>query len=216
MRYSPRLIFLAFLLLCGCASLTTTALKPTDTIRNATTADMSAATRFQTRRQPSTGNPNLEIAVERQITREESFQRRHIEKRTLKPGARAVLWLGGPEGDGGHSPGRGSPAATGVTLPPEQPAPSRRDPIGKGTPVELADVAGWQLASQRPLSVVIRYPVSRVRGIPNLNMNLFGRVESYDPDLGTAEDGEPNLMIGVNIFPIKAFNIAPNLRYSIP
>ncbi len=93
--------FLAALLLCSCASLTTTTLKPSDTIRNATTAELLAAIRFQTRRQPSTENPNLEIAVERQITQEETFQRRHIEKRTLKSGARAALWLGGTAIAGG-------------------------------------------------------------------------------------------------------------------
>ncbi len=42
--------FLAVIFLCGCASLITTALKPSDTVRNATTAELSAATRFQTRR----------------------------------------------------------------------------------------------------------------------------------------------------------------------
>ena len=94
MKTGIAIVFFA-LLLSGCASLTTTALKPTDTVRNASTTELSAATRFQTRRQPSTENPNLEIAVERQITQEETFQRRYIEKRTLKPGARAALWLGG-------------------------------------------------------------------------------------------------------------------------
>ena len=64
--------------------------------------------------------------------------------------------------------------------------------------------------------IIAAYFDLRVRGIPGHNMNLFGRVESYDPDLGTDEDGELNLMIGAKIFPIKAFNIAPNLRYSIP
>jgi len=64
--------------------------------------------------------------------------------------------------------------------------------------------------------IVAAYFDLRVRGIPNLNMSLFGRVESYDPDLGTDKDGELNMIIGVKIFPIKAFNIAPNLSYSIP
>ncbi len=64
--------------------------------------------------------------------------------------------------------------------------------------------------------IVAGYFDLRIRFIPNLNMNLFGRVESYDPDLDADEDGELNLMIGAKIFPIKAFNIAPNLRYSIP
>jgi len=64
--------------------------------------------------------------------------------------------------------------------------------------------------------VMAAYFDLRVRAIPNLNMNIFGRVESYDLDLGMAGDGELNLMIGAKIFPIKAFNIAPNLRYSKP
>ncbi|MBA7653411.1 hypothetical protein ES703_61260 [subsurface metagenome] len=86
---------LALLLLSACASLTTTALKPTDTVRDAATAEKSATIQFQERRKASTRNPNLEVMVLRQVTREETFQRRHIEKRTLKPGARAALWLGG-------------------------------------------------------------------------------------------------------------------------
>ena len=64
--------------------------------------------------------------------------------------------------------------------------------------------------------IIAAYFDLRVRGIPRLNINIFGRAESYDPDLGTAEDGELIMMIGAKIFPIKAFNIAPNLRYSIP
>ena len=89
------------LLLSACASLTTTALKPTDTVRDATTAELSAATRFQARQQPSADSPDLEIAVERQITREETFQRRHIEKRVLKPRTRDALWISGAALAGG-------------------------------------------------------------------------------------------------------------------
>ncbi len=92
----PRIPCLALaLFLSACASLTTTALKPTDTIRGAATAEKSAAIQFQERRKASTRNPNLEVMVLRQVTREETYQRRHIEKRTLKPGARAAIWLGG-------------------------------------------------------------------------------------------------------------------------
>jgi|GEM_PF-3475360 len=95
-RMHSRLFLLAFaLLLTACASLTTTALKPTDTVRDAATAELSAATRFQTRWQPSTENPNLEIAVVRQVKAEETFQRWYVEKRTLKSGARVAFWLGG-------------------------------------------------------------------------------------------------------------------------
>ncbi len=93
-RYSPRLICLA-LAFSACASLTTTALKPTDTVRNSAVAEKSATIQFQERRKASARNPNLEVMVLRQVTREETYQRRHIEKRTLKPGARAALWLGG-------------------------------------------------------------------------------------------------------------------------
>ncbi len=83
------------LLLSACASLTTTTLKPTDAVRNVDTAEKSATIQFQERRKASKRNPNLEVTVLRQVTREETYQRRHIEKRTLKPGARAALWLGG-------------------------------------------------------------------------------------------------------------------------
>ena len=86
---------LVILFLCGCARLTTTTLKPTDTTRNSTVAEKSATIQFQERRKASTRNPNLEVTVLRQVTREETYQRRHIEKRTLKPGARPALWLGG-------------------------------------------------------------------------------------------------------------------------
>ena len=55
-----------------------------------------------------------------------------------------------------------------------------------------------------------------VRAISSLNMNIFGRVESYNHDVDKPEDGEVNLILGVNIFPIKAFNIAPNIRYHSP
>ena len=87
--------FLATLLLSACAPLTTTTLKPTDTVRDIATAEKSATIQFQERRKASTRNPNLEFMVLRQVTNEETYQRRHIEKRTLKPGARATLWLGG-------------------------------------------------------------------------------------------------------------------------
>jgi len=91
-RIRSRLLLLALaFLLTACASLTTTTLKPTDTVRDTATAELSAATRFQTRRQPSIENPNLEIAIERQITLEETLQRRYIEKRVLKPRARDAL-----------------------------------------------------------------------------------------------------------------------------
>ena len=95
MKTGIAIVFFALLLLCGCASLTTTNLKPTDTVRDADTAEKSATIQFQERRKASARSPNLEVTVLRQVTREETYQRRHIEKRTLKPVARAALWLGG-------------------------------------------------------------------------------------------------------------------------
>ncbi len=74
--------------------MTTVKLKPTDTIRNSTTTEKSEI-KFQEHQRPSTRNPILRIAVLRQVTREQSFQRRHVEKEVLKPGARGTLWLGG-------------------------------------------------------------------------------------------------------------------------
>ncbi len=92
---------LVILFLCGCASLTTTALKPTDTVRDAAVAEKSATIQFQERRKAGTRNPNLEVMVLRQVTREETFQRRHIEKRRLKPAVRVALWATGAAIAGG-------------------------------------------------------------------------------------------------------------------
>ena len=92
---------LAAFLLCGCAGLTTTTLKPTDTVRDAATAEKSATIQFQERRKASTRNPNLEVTVMRRVTQEETFQRRYVEKRKLKPGARAAFWIGGAAIAGG-------------------------------------------------------------------------------------------------------------------
>ena len=89
------------LLFTGCATMTTTTLKPTDTVRNSAVAEKSAAIRFQEREKPSTTSPNLEITVLRQVTQEETFQRRYVEKKVLKPGARTALWLVGAATVGG-------------------------------------------------------------------------------------------------------------------
>ena len=67
--------------------------------------------------------------------------------------------------------------------------------------------------NQQIVAVYVDY---RVTAISGLNMNIFGRVESFDHDLDTDNDGELSIIAGVNIRPIQAFSIAPNIRYSIP
>ncbi len=99
-RMHSRLLLLALgLLFSACA--TTVTLKPTDTVRNAATTETSVTTRFREIQPPSSENPNLEIAVVRQVTREETFQRRHVEKQVLKPGLRTALWLASAAAVGG-------------------------------------------------------------------------------------------------------------------
>lgn len=90
-----RIPCLALIFLCGCASMATVKLEPTDTTRNVTTTEKSATTSFQVRQQPDVDNPNMGIAVLQQVTQEQAFQRRHVEKRVLKPGARPLLILTG-------------------------------------------------------------------------------------------------------------------------
>lgn len=87
--------FLAVIFLCGCAILTTPVSKLTDTIRNSTIVEKSATIHFSPGQSPSTTDPNLKIRVVRHGTYEETFQRRYIEKRILKPNARVVLWISG-------------------------------------------------------------------------------------------------------------------------
>ena len=101
MNHRCALSCLAILLLSACASLTTTALKPTDTVRNSTTSEKSATIQFQERRKAGTRNPNLEVMVLRQVIKEETYQRRHIEKRRLKPAVRVALWATGAAIAGG-------------------------------------------------------------------------------------------------------------------
>ncbi len=95
MLKTKRFLPLAFFLLSGCASFTATTPKPTDTTRDVRTIEEITTTHFQVRQRPSPTNPNLEIAVALQVRSEETFQRRYIEKRKLKIGARIFLWLGG-------------------------------------------------------------------------------------------------------------------------
>lgn len=172
--------FLAVIFLCGCASLTTTTLKPTDTTRDATTAEKSAATRFQTRRQPSTENPNLEIAVKRQITREESFQRRYIEKRVLKSGARAVLWLGGAAIAGG---GYYVMTETGWVM-------LGKDFIGLGALLPLASelvVAGMEPVGEEWKQESRTFPA---RTITARNTDIIASVGSSSWTIQTDDDGK--------------------------
>ncbi len=91
----PITTVLSILLLSACATLTTTTTKPTDTTRNASTVDKVTATRFRTLQRPSATSPNLVITVIKQVTKEETFQRRHVEKQVIKPDVRPLLWLGG-------------------------------------------------------------------------------------------------------------------------
>ncbi len=83
------------LLLCGCASMSTAKLQPTDTIRNATTTEKLDTTFFRISQQLSADNPKLGITVVRQVRQEQSFDRRYVEKRVLKPGAGPLLILTG-------------------------------------------------------------------------------------------------------------------------
>ena len=81
--------------LCACASQTTTALRPTGTVRNSAVEERSAEARFHVLQRPTTRSPDLSISVTKNVTREETFQRRFVMKRVLKPAIRILLWLGG-------------------------------------------------------------------------------------------------------------------------
>ena len=90
----PITAVLSILLLTGCASTTTVKLKPTDTIRKTTTAK-SDTTRIHVSQQPGADNPKLGITVVRQVRQKQSFERRHVERQSLKLSARILLWLSG-------------------------------------------------------------------------------------------------------------------------
>ncbi len=95
---------LAAILLSGCATMTTTSLKPTQTIRNATPTEKVDTTRFSMIQQPNADSPSLTIAVVQQVTQKRTFQQRYVEKRVLIPGIRAALWFFGAAGAyGGYS-----------------------------------------------------------------------------------------------------------------
>ncbi len=93
-RHSLLALHAFVLLLCGCASMTTVKLQPTDTIRNSIITDSSEII-FHEQRKSGTRNPNLEIKVERRATKVESFQRRYIEKRVARLRTHLGLWVGG-------------------------------------------------------------------------------------------------------------------------
>ena len=95
MRNSYFITCLVLLLLCGCASQTTTAWRSTGTVRNSSVEERSAEARFHVLQGPSATSPDLSISVSKQVTRENTFERRFAEKRILKPVTRTLLWLGG-------------------------------------------------------------------------------------------------------------------------
>ncbi len=47
-------------------------------------------------------------------------------------------------------------------------------------------------------------------------MSLYGRYESYDPDVDSNDDGDNTIIAGLNYSPGKGFNVAPNFHYSVP
>jgi len=98
---SKAIMTMVIFILCSCASLTTTQLRPTATTRNMVTIDSTLASRFDTGRQASTTRSVLEIALEYTSRRHETYQRRHIEKRRLKPAVRVALWAAGAAVAGG-------------------------------------------------------------------------------------------------------------------
>ena len=64
--------------------------------------------------------------------------------------------------------------------------------------------------------IVAVYADYRVANFPRGKVKVFGRIEIYDPDRVKADDGETDIIVGLNISPAKAFNIAPNLRFRLP
>lgn len=95
MRYSPRLIFVGVLLLCGCASMTTTVIEPTDTERNSTIIDKPGRVELGMVRFPNADIPVLEVEARQWVNRKETYERQYLEKQVLKPKVRATLWLSG-------------------------------------------------------------------------------------------------------------------------
>ncbi len=91
-RHSQLALPALILLLCGCASMTTIKVEPSEEVRNSTITE-DVETVFRERQKATTRNPNLEIALTYRIAKEESYQRRYIENRALKTEARLGLWL---------------------------------------------------------------------------------------------------------------------------
>ena len=101
-RMPLRLLLLTLaLLLSSCASLTTTKQRPTSAIRNDAVVDSVIALNFQAEQLPDARKPELYIALEQQLGSTRLFQRRHIEKRRLKPAVRVALWVAGAAIAGG-------------------------------------------------------------------------------------------------------------------
>ncbi len=100
MKTGIAIVFFA-LLLSGCASLTTTKQRPTSAIRNDAVVDSVIALNFQAEQLPDARKPELNIALEQQLGSTRLFQRRHIEKRRLKPAVRVALWATGAAIAGG-------------------------------------------------------------------------------------------------------------------
>ena len=97
----PITAVLSALLFTACASQTTTALRPTGTVRNSSVEARFAEARFHVLQRPNAKNPDLSISVTKKVTREDTFQRRFVKKRVLKPASRTLLWLGGTVVAGG-------------------------------------------------------------------------------------------------------------------
>ena len=91
----PITTVLAVLLLCGCASMTTTVIEPTDTERNSTIIDKLGRVELRMVRFPNADIPILEAEAGQWVTGKETYERQYLEKQVLKPKARAMLWLSG-------------------------------------------------------------------------------------------------------------------------
>ncbi len=98
----PRIVVcLISLLLSSCAVVTTTKQRPTRATRNDAVVDSVIAQNFQAVQLPDAHKPELNIALEQQLGRTRQYQRRHIEKRRLKPAVRVTLWATGAAIAGG-------------------------------------------------------------------------------------------------------------------
>lgn len=67
--------------------------------------------------------------------------------------------------------------------------------------------------TDRILAIYANY---KARTFDQLKLNIFGRIENYDPDLDGSGDSDTAIIFGINSSPAAALNIAPNIRYNIP